>query len=80
MNLMLKHILAQVQFNKKCDTLVHKMKTEFIVTFFRLYAAASSSKLSKKKNHRWKVQKVPLITECCSAHTTGTVHSPLCMP
>jgi hypothetical protein len=57
------------------------MKTEFIVIFFRLYAAASStSKMSKKNNHGWKVEKVPLITECCSAHTTGTVHSPLCMP
>jgi hypothetical protein len=57
------------------------MKMEFIAIFFRLYAASSSSsssKMSKKKS--WKVQKVPLITECCSAHTTGTVHSPLCIP
>jgi hypothetical protein len=55
------------------------MKKEFIIIFFRLYAVTSSSEMSKKKDG-WMVQKVPLFSECCSAHTTGTVHSPLCMP
>jgi len=48
---------------------------------FRLYAAAASSSSSTskkfsnvKKNHGGKVQKVPLCSECCTAHTTGTIH------
>jgi hypothetical protein len=57
------------------------MKREFIIILFRLHASSSTwKKFSNVKKKSWKVQKVPLNTECSSAHTTGTVHSPLCMP
>jgi len=73
MNLILTHILAQVQFNTNVIHQCTKWKWNLSSFSADYMKAASSSKILKKNTHGWKVQKVPLITECCSAHITETV-------
>jgi len=80
MNLILTHILAQVQFNRNVIHQCTKWKrnlSPFSSGYIQQqHPHQKNVKMPEKKS--WKVQKVPLCSECCTAHTTGTVHSPLC--
>jgi len=77
MNLILTHILAQVQYNRNVIHQCTKWKRS-LSSFSSGYMQQHHHLKCQKRSHGWKVQKVPLITECCTAHTTGTVQSPLC--